>query len=54
VPVGVERGVPQVDPVRSGSPGSAADQGRGGESWQLRLPPRQRTVLQRFFGEDKR
>jgi hypothetical protein len=50
VPVGSRPATPTVDPQRPGAAGNTGEAGVGGASWQLRVPPRHRAVLQRYFG----
>ena len=50
VPISSRRTVPEVDPQAATGGGSAGDGGVGGASWQLRVAPRHRAVVRRFFG----
>jgi hypothetical protein len=58
VPIADRPRAPDVAPVANENPGGAATAGTAGASWQLRLSPRHRAVVQRFFsagtGEGKR
>lgn len=49
VPLGSTRSAPEVDPRRDTGGGAAGGAGSGGASWQLRVAPRHRAVVQRFF-----
>lgn len=53
VPIATRRTAPVVDPRRSTSAGGTGDTGSGGASWQLRVAPRHRAVVRRFFSKEK-
>lgn len=54
VPIATRRTAPVVDPSRSTSVGRQGDAGSGGASWQLRVAPRHRAVVRRFFSKEER
>jgi hypothetical protein len=49
--VGVQRVLPQVNPVRGGGGGGAAATGGGSAAVERRLAPRHRDIVRRFFTE---
>ena len=50
-PLAVEKAAPEVGVARSAGAGRAGASGSGGATWQLRLMPRHRDVVRRFFAE---
>ena len=50
-PVSVEKATPEVGEAQAAGVGRAGASGSGGATWQLRLMPRHRDVVRRFFAE---
>lgn len=50
-PVSVEKATPEVGGAQAAGVGRAGASGSGGATWQLRLMPRHRDVVRRFFAE---
>jgi hypothetical protein len=54
VPFSVEKATPEVSETQTAGAGRAGASGSGGATWQLRLMPRHRDVVRRFFAEKKK
>lgn len=54
VPLSVEKATPEVGKTQTAGAGRAGASGSGGATWQLRLMPRHRDVVRRFFAEKKK
>ena len=54
VPLTVEKATPEVGKIQGNGAGRAGASGSGGATWQLRLMPRHREVVRRFFAEKKK
>ncbi|MEC7584611.1 MAG: hypothetical protein VYE77_09850 [Planctomycetota bacterium] len=53
VPIATRLTAPVADPRRSTAAGGQGDTGSGGASWQLRVAPRHRAVVRRFFSKEE-
>lgn len=53
VPVTIDKAEPKVGKTQTPGAGRAGAAGSGGATWQLRLMPRHREVVRRFFAEKK-
>jgi len=53
-PLRADKAAPEVAELRAAGAGGEAATGAGVPTWQLRLGPRDRALLRRYFAEDKR